>query len=57
MKISASVWTALKVAVERDDQRTFEQLISALADQAIRNERAAQAARQDGEPAWIASCR
>ena len=57
MKISPSVWTALKLAAERNDQQTFEQLVLALADQAIRDERGRQAARQPTDQPFLASCR
>ncbi len=45
MKIDPKVWQALRRAAERDDQRTYEQLLTALVDAAVCDERGRQAAR------------
>jgi hypothetical protein len=51
MNITPDVWQALRRAVERDDEDTFETIVLALVRQTLRDERADQAARRPiGQP-------
>jgi len=57
MTIDPKLWAALRRAAQADDQRTFEQLLTALADQAVRDERGRQAARQPVDTPYLYSHR
>jgi len=46
MKISPQIWAALRDSVLNDKQELFERLVDAIADQAVRDERAHQAAAE-----------
>lgn len=60
MQISNDVWQALRRAVERDDDDTFETIVVALVRQCLRDESGRRAMAQrdrTGDPPWLANAR
>ncbi len=60
ISISPDVWAALVRLAKADDREPFEQIVDALAAQALRDRAAAQAVAQRdraGDPPWLANAR